>query len=94
VVGSGQYLVSLRAKSTKYLAAIFNGVLAGFVEFLIVKGGKFVFLVNIAPASTIFINSFATAFAGVISSLFTEKDIKYFQVSQIKSVIKSLERIK
>jgi len=50
-------------------------LLAEFFAFLIVKGGKFLFLANIALAPTIFINPFAATFtfAGVISGLFTEK---------------------
>lgn len=71
--GTGSILTSFRSKSAKHLPAVFNGLLAGFITFLIVKGGKFFFIVNIAPESTVFINPFAAAFAGILAGLFTEK---------------------
>lgn len=71
--GTGSILTSLRSQSEKHLSAVFIGLLAGFVAFLIVKGGKFVFIINISPESSVFINPFAAAFAGILAGLFTEK---------------------
>jgi hypothetical protein len=71
--GTGSILTSLRSKKFKHLPAVFNGLLAGFIAFLVIKGGKFFFIVNVAPESAVFINPFAAAFAGVLAGLFTEK---------------------
>jgi hypothetical protein len=69
----GSIIASIKAERSNYFSSISSGILAGFVAFLVVKGGKFLFLIKISAGSSILINPFAAAFAGILAGLFTGK---------------------
>lgn len=54
------------------VVGLFLGMAAGFIAFLFIKGGKFLFIVQGAEVS-IPINPYGSAFAGVLAGLFTER---------------------
>ncbi len=70
----------LLARSTRGNVAVFArlglGAAAGFVVFLALKGGKFLFVVEFADGNTP-INPFASAFAGILTGLFTERAYQF-----------------
>ena len=68
----GSLFVGLREGAPAPMLRAPIGAAAGFISFLIVKGGKFLFLVQ-AVGSDISINPFASAFAGIVAGLFTER---------------------
>ncbi len=71
--GIGAIFAASRSRSPRYAKTIFNGLLAGFIAFLIIKGGRSFFLVNLNFANSPSINPYAAAFSGILAGLFTEK---------------------
>lgn len=71
--GIGSIFAASRSRRPNYSKAIFNGLLAGFVAFLAIKGGRFLLLIEVSPDSTTFLNPYAAAFSGILAGLFTEK---------------------
>jgi len=68
----GAMISSLRAGHSLSLRAFILGLASGFVAYLVIKGGKHVFLLQ-APGDVIAFNPYGSAFAGLIAGLFTEK---------------------
>lgn len=71
--GIGAIISAGRSQRASYFEAIFGGLTAGFVTFLILKGGKFLFLINLGPEQHTIVNPYAGAFAGILAGLFTDK---------------------
>ncbi|MVO15781.1 hypothetical protein GO984_08165 [Rhodobacteraceae bacterium CY05] len=68
----GSLFSGLRADAPAPLLRAPVGAVAGFICFLIMKGGKFLFIVQTAGV-VLPINPFAAAFAGIVAGLFTER---------------------
>ena len=51
---------------------LFLGLSAGFITFLVIKGGKFIFIIQ-GPEVSIPMNPYGSAFAGILAGLFTER---------------------
>jgi len=64
-------------KSNTRFARIGLGMAAGFVTFLALKGGKFLFVIEFADGNAP-INPYASAFAGILTGLFTERVYQFF----------------
>lgn len=71
--GIGAIFTASRSAKPKFSKAVFNGLMAGFIAFLIIKGGRSFFLVNLNFANSPSINPYAAAFSGILAGLFTEK---------------------
>lgn len=71
--GIGAIFTASRSRNPKYAKTVFNGLLAGFVAFLVIKGGRAFFLVDLNFTSGPTINPYAAAFSGILAGLFTEK---------------------
>lgn len=71
--GIGAIFTASREKKIRFFKTVFNGLMAGFIVFLVLKGGRFLFFIEAGNSQAGFINPYAAAFAGVLSGLFTEK---------------------
>lgn len=71
--GIGAIFTASRSRRPKFAKSIFNGLMAGFVAFLVIKGGRSFFLVDLNFSSGPTINPYAAAFSGILAGLFTEK---------------------
>lgn len=68
----GAMISSLRAHQSLSLYAFVIGLASGFVSFLVIKGGKHVFLLQ-TQGEVVAFNPYGSAFAGLLAGLFTEK---------------------
>lgn len=71
--GIGAIFAASRSRADRYARVIFNGLLAGFITFLVIKGGRNFFVIHLQYASNSQINPYTAAFAGILAGLFTEK---------------------
>ncbi|EEX16684.1 hypothetical protein CSE45_3800 [Citreicella sp. SE45] len=69
----GSLYAVLRAPNERYIKAFFTGIIAGFIAYLAIKGGRAVLFVETTVVSPLGFNPFSMAFVGVIVGLFTEK---------------------
>lgn len=70
--GIGASFSSIRAKSATPLSSTFMGFIAGFVVFLVLKGGKTIFIVNSSEVTHL-VNPYNSALAALIVGMFTER---------------------
>lgn len=68
----GAMISSLRADRSLSLRAFILGLASGFVTYLVLKGGKHIFLLQ-AQGEIVAFNPYGSAFAGLLAGLFTEK---------------------
>ncbi len=68
----GAVVAGLRTQRYAGLVNIMLGLAAGFIAFLALKGGKFLFIVQVS-STQIPVNPYASAFAGILVGLFTER---------------------
>lgn len=69
----GSIFAESRSSNKNILKPVLHGLMAGFVAFLVLKGGRFLFVVDFTAFQSTFVNPYAAAFAGVLAGLFTEK---------------------
>lgn len=93
--GIGAIFSASRSDKPAYSKSIFNGLMAGFVAFLVIKGGRFLFLIETGSASSVFLNPYASAFAGILAGLFTEKAYRLLSefVDQFGKRVVAAERV-
>lgn len=68
----GAMISSLRSNQSLSLRSFILGLASGFVAYLIIKGGRHVFLLQ-SQGEIIAFNPYGSAFAGLLAGLFTEK---------------------
>lgn len=68
----GAMISSLRSEQSLSLRSFVLGLASGFVAYLVIKGGKHVFLLQ-AQGELVAFNPYGSAFAGLLAGLFTEK---------------------
>lgn len=68
----GSALSTMRSGRHDSYYTILTGVFSGYITFLIVKGGRFFFLVS-SPDDPIYLNPYALAFSGLIAGMFSDR---------------------
>lgn len=68
----GAMISMMRSRRDVSFAPLIHGLAAGFTAYLVIRGGKHIFLVPMAGEITLF-NPYGGAFAGLLAGLFTEK---------------------
>jgi hypothetical protein len=74
----GALFAARAALNPRVFRGIRNGVMAGFIAFLLIKGGRYLFLVG-GSDDILAINPYASAFAGIVAGLFTERLYEAFE---------------
>lgn len=72
VVGSAFLAIAKNHTPQKRWTYLSKGLIAGFAAFVIIKGGKDLFLVQLG-AGAIPVNPYASAFAGILAGLFSDR---------------------
>ncbi len=68
----GAVIAGIRAENGLALKPFSLGLAAGFIAFLAIKGGRYLFLIS-ADASVIDFNPYSSAFVGILVGMFTER---------------------
>jgi len=68
----GAMISSLRSDQSLSLRSFILGLASGFVTYLVIKGGRHVFLLQ-AQGEIVAFNPYGSAFAGILAGLFTER---------------------
>lgn len=80
----GAVFVAFYFKMPDIWARMFLGTIAGFVALLILKGGKFLFILDVGVVSTD--NPYAGALAGMLSGLFTDRGFRLIESLVISTI--------
>lgn len=89
---TGAMIAGFRGGSHVTSRSILIGVASGFVVYLGVKGGRFLFLLETGQ-NTILINPFGTAFVGVLVGLFS--DMAYGAIKDVfESLVKAARKLR
>jgi hypothetical protein len=68
----GSVIASLRSNSSVKLSKFTVGFTTGFITYLAIKGGQFVFLLQVPGASAV-LNPYTASFVGLLSGMFSER---------------------
>jgi len=74
----GSMFAAQRAGNVNTIRQLFFGVVAGFIAFLSIKGGRYLFLIG-TSSDTLSVNPYASAFIGIVAGLFTERIYVVFE---------------
>jgi hypothetical protein len=73
----GSVFVAFHFRQPDIVARLFMGTVAGLVALLVLKGGKYLFIVN--AGLVVHDNPYAGAFAGILAGLFTERGFQLIE---------------